>query len=192
MKKRVFVAFEIPAGIRRRVFVQTAELLKAFPQLRVSPEKTEKLHLTLKFLGESSESEIKSLMNAIEITSNNFLPFSLSFEKTGVFPSSKRPRILWRGIGEGTKNLLELHQKLEEEYEDFGLRRSVQTFKPHLTAARIREPEKSAALAAAHLAQNFEPIGFEVSEICVFQSILQPTGSIYTKLKSFRLTENEK
>jgi len=56
-------------------------------------------------------------------------------------------------------------------------------FKPHLTIARIKRAKKSVELAKKHLEEEFEPVQFEVSEIVIYESRLQPTGSKYFPVK---------
>ena len=58
-------------------------------------------------------------------------------------------------------------------------------YTPHLTIGRIREPQKATELAKIHLENKFEPVGFEVSELVIYESELRPTGSIYRKIKTF-------
>ena len=49
--KRIFAAIDISEEARRKVSAYIETLRRAFPRVRIGWEKTEKLHLTLKFLG---------------------------------------------------------------------------------------------------------------------------------------------
>ncbi len=75
---------------------------------------------------------------------------------------------------------------LETECEKIGFKKEKRIYKPHLTIARLREPQKSKNLVQNHLENKFEPVSFEVSEIVIYESKLQPTGSIYKKVSSLR------
>ena len=84
-------------------------------------------------------------------------------------------------------NLAKINQFLENECEKIGLAKEARKFVPHLTIGRIREPQTAKGLVKKHLETAFEPVGFEVSEIVIYESILQPTGSNYRKVMSFKL-----
>jgi 2'-5' RNA ligase len=62
-------------------------------------------------------------------------------------------------------------------------------FRPHLTLARIREPEPLDQLqrTIASLASNDFGV-FQATEFHLYRSVLQPGGSVYTKLASFPLS----
>lgn len=190
MKKRVFVGLGISDEAKEKTSKYIEDLQTNFPNLRVGWEKKKKLHLTLKFLGEIEERELSELTLAVEKTSHQIKPFSLRLEDTGVFPKPAKAKILWIDLKDEQENLTELNKILERECEKRGFKREDRNFKPHLTIARLREPEKSRELVEKHLHKKFEPIEFEVSEIVIYESTLQPTGSIYGKIKNIKLTHN--
>jgi RNA 2',3'-cyclic 3'-phosphodiesterase len=189
MKKRVFVGIEISDEAKEKTSKFIENLRKEFSQIRVGWEKKEKLHLTLKFLGEIEENELLKLTEAVEKTSRKMKSFSLRLEDAGVFPNSKKAKVLWIDLKDKEGSLIELNGILEEECEKRGFKRESRTFKPHLTIARMREPEKSLELVEKYLRKKFEPVEFEVSEIIIFQSVLQSTGSIYSKIGKMKLTD---
>lgn len=191
MKKRVFVGIEISDKAKEKISGFIYDLRTEFPNLRVGWEKKEKLHLTLKFLGEIEEYELAELSAAVEETARRISSFSLRLEDTGVFPNAGKARILWIDLKDEKKSLTELNKILEDECEKRGLTRESRNFKPHLTIARLREPENSGELVEKYLRKKFEPIEFEVSEIVIFQSVLQTTGSIYSKINTTTLLKNE-
>lgn len=191
MKKRVFVGIDISDEAKDKTSKFIEDLRKGFPDLCVGWEKKEKLHLTLKFLGEIEEKELSELTAAVENTSRKIKSFSLRLKDTGVFPNSKKAKVLWIDLKDEKGSLIELNKMFEEECEKCGFKRESRTFKPHLTIARLRESENSSELAQKHLHKKFEPVEFEVSEIVIFQSVLQSTGSVYSKIKSFKLIKSE-
>lgn len=195
MKKRIFIAIDISEQARHKVSGYIENLRKEFSNLRVGWEKAEKLHLTLKFLGDCDERQLRNLENAVagsakaSFESENISNFKIQLSDTGVFPSKRNARILWLGLRDETGSLSKLNRILETECEKAGFEKENRSFKPHLTIARLREPHKSGNLAAKHLENKFEPVEFEVSEIVIYESKLQPIGSIYRKHKTFKFSE---
>lgn len=192
MKKRIFTAVDISEAARLEVSEYIKNLRNEFPNLRVGWEKPEKLHLTLKFLGDIDAGQLEDLENAVLRAAKTFSElektenFKVQIADTGVFPSKRKARILWLGLQDENENLTKLNRILEAECEKIGFEKEKRNFSPHLTIGRLREPYKSEDLVEKHLENNFEPVGFVVSEIVIYESKLQPTGSIYKKVSNLR------
>lgn len=185
--KRVFIAIDISDEARRRAAAHMEKLRREFPRVRVSWERPEKLHLTVKFLGDIDETKLVMLNDAVTRAARQIPAFGLRIGVCGVFPSSKRARVLWLGVEDINGGFQRLHDVLETESEKLGFAREKKDFKPHLTIARLREPERSATLVEQHLQTYFEPVEFEAAEIVIYESRLQPTGSIYSPLTKYKL-----
>lgn len=183
MKKRIFIAVDISDEVRRKVSDYIETLRREFKNLKVGWEQAEKLHITLKFLGDAEAEKVADVIKICEKISANLQRFSVKIEKTGVFPNLKKARILWLGLQEETNSLKKIYDLLENECEKIGFRKEKRNFKPHLTLARIRQPNKSFELAKKHLEKDFEPVRFEVSEIVIYESKLQKAGSVYFPVK---------
>lgn len=195
MQKRIFTAIDISEQTRQRVSGYIENLRREFSGLRVGWEKAEKLHLTLKFLGDCDERQLKDLETAVSnaakifAETRNDVNIKIQILDTGVFPSKRNAKILWLGLHDERQSLSKLNQILETECGKIGFEKEKRNFKPHLTIARLRELQKSGNLVEKHLENRFEPVEFEVSEIVIYESKLLPTGSIYRKLKGFRFSE---
>lgn len=189
MKKRIFIAVDISDEARQKVSDYIELLRNEFPRLRVGWEKPEKLHLTLKFLGETNERQLAELIKTVEKTAAQFTGFKLQIAETGVFPSPRNPRILWIGVKDETGSLPKISTSLEIKCERIGFKREKRKFKAHLTIARLREPQKLRELANKHLQNEFEPSRFEAFEIVIYESKLQSTGSIYSVVSKHKLKE---
>jgi 2'-5' RNA ligase len=177
--KRIFVAADISEEARRAVSLHIESLGREFPRLRVGWERAEKLHLTLKFLGETTDAQLEKLKNSVEAISRLLSAFPLEIAETGVFPNAKRARVLWIDVRDERGNLREISRRLEIECEKIGFPRENRPFRPHLTIGRLREPGSARELAEKHLKNNFDPVRFEVSAVTIYESLLQPTGSVY-------------
>lgn len=188
--RRIFTAIDISDEARAKVAGYIENMRNEFPNLRVGWERAEKLHLTLKFLGDIDEEQLKSLIEAVEKTGKQFSDFKLHISETGAFPSARNARILWLGARDEQANMQQLNEILETECERKGFEKEKRNFKPHLTIARLREPIKAKKLVEKHLHNDFASIEFAVSEIAIYESRLQKSGSIYSIVSKQRLKEN--
>lgn len=189
MTKRIFAAIDISDKAKVKVAEYLKNLKSEFADLRVGWEKTEKLHLTLKFFGDVEIADLKTLNNAIVETAGQFSKFNLQTSTTGAFPSPAKAQVLWIGIEDKTKSLQNLAEIFEANCVKHGFAREARNFKAHLTVARLREPEKSRELVEKHLRGVIEPIRFEVSEIVIYESQLQKSCSIYSVVLRQKLKE---
>ncbi|MDQ3801125.1 MAG: RNA 2',3'-cyclic phosphodiesterase [Acidobacteriota bacterium] len=161
---------------------------RRFPAVRVGWEKPEKLHLTLKFLGDTDDEQLAKLTEAAEKAAREISVFKLRIAGTGVFPNQRKARVLWLGVEEDEKgSLRKLNEALEKECERHGFTRETRGFKAHLTIARLREPEKSKNLIEAHLQEEFAAVEFEVADLVIYQSRLSPQGSQYAVVSKHTL-----
>lgn len=184
---RVFCAVDLPEVLKQRVAEYAARLREVGPRVKASWERPEKLHLTLKFLGEIEPPRVEALIRASGLAASGLSPFELSVGGPGSFPPKGQPRVLWLGVADASGALSRLHSRLEEECARVGFAREARAFNPHLTLARLRSREGAERLGTLHREGAFEPQAFTVSEVVVMRSELGPGGSRYTPLSRFSL-----
>jgi len=184
---RLFCAVELPPDVRAKAARYIATLREAAPDVRASWDREEKLHLTLKFFGDTEEERVEQLSGALASAASTIKSFELAIEGTGAFPPSGLPRVLWLGVKDSSQQLTELHQRIEDECERQGFARERKRFRPHLTIARLRSPEGAKRIAALHRSREFETEPFAVTELVLIKSDLSPRGSRYTKIGEYRL-----
>jgi 2'-5' RNA ligase len=177
---RMFCAVEVPEQIRQLVLRHIADLKEAVPDAKASWSGDANLHLTLKFLGELPEISVANISAAASRAVAALASFSIRLEQRGVFPTHGQPRVLWIGINDFSGKLRELHARFEDESANAGFHRENRPFHPHLTVARLRQPQHARTLAAAHQQLEFEPAEIAVSELLVIRSELSSEGSKYT------------
>ena len=177
---RIFCAIELPATIRERVLRSIADLKEAVPDARASWARETNLHLTLKFLGEIPPTIVPDFSNAVSRAVVGIKSFPIRLEETGAFPTRGQPRVLWIGTNDYSGKLAELHAKVEEQSALAGFAKEVRPFHPHLTIARLRNPQHARTLATVHTQMKFEPVEATVSELLVIRSELSSEGSNYT------------
>jgi 2'-5' RNA ligase len=146
------------------------------------------LHLTIKFMGNVATQKVEAVSNAAALAVNGLAHFPIVFQGTGVFPGPRSPRVLWIGIADQTAGLAQLQSSLEQECMAAGFPEEERPFHPHLTIARIKEPQLARALATDHLDLSFKPVEMLVAELHVIRSQMSSKGSIYTVISRHPLS----
>jgi 2'-5' RNA ligase len=192
---RIFCAVDLPDDVRAQAAAHISRLREAADTAaaaaspsKISWERAEKLHLTLKFLGELEPARIEALTRAAQRAAESVGKFELTLAEAGAFPPHGNPRVLWLGLRDETKQLAALYARLEEECARENFPREARAFHPHITLARIRIPNATARhLAKLHRETNFAPATFNVHELIVMHSQLGTGGSRYTPLSKHEL-----
>lgn len=182
---RTFVAIEISHEAKSVIAELQNKLRDADGD--VSWTRPDNIHLTLKFLGEISESLIAdSARVCLECaTASNSLDLHLS--SVGAFPDSRQPRVLWVGLGGDLDPLVQLQKDLDERLSRIGFEREPKPFRAHLTMGRVKSRRNSRALMAIAKDYRLPPSPFRVTEIVLMRSQLHPAGSRYTRLANAAL-----
>lgn len=193
---RLFVALDLAEGIRERIRQFIEKMRPLVPDVRwVSAES---LHVTLKFIGERPDADMKSVEAALAQVSGPSFP--VSFRGCGFFPTAKSARVFWVGIEDGSE-LGKLAADVETTLEPLGISREKRGFNPHLTLARLGEgsgapgrqrgdrPNRNFAPVQKHMAEIAAPeFGAMIaSEFFLYRSQLSREGSRYSKLVRFPL-----
>ena len=179
---RLFVALDIPEDVRAELGAFAAKLRITCPNARWA--RIEGLHVTLKFVGETSEDKAKMVKSALaDIPSR--APISIGFRGFGFFPNARRPRALWAGVEAGPE-LGELAAAVDIALEAPGIPREERAFSPHLTLARFDEPRGLETLHAAIEKIGSLEFGTTIAkEFHLYESVLKRGGAEYTRLASF-------
>jgi 2'-5' RNA ligase len=173
---RLFLAVNLPADIRRRLF-EFGRPLVGMGDIKTVEE--ENIHITLKFLGEA---EPEAVIKALEKV--KFAPFEVSVKGVGVFPSLNYIRVVWAGCEKGSKEIVTLHQAVEAALPQFERDRD---FHPHATLARVKFPKDKAGLRKFIEDNASKEFGsFTAESFDLMKSELSPKGPKYGVLKSFR------
>jgi 2'-5' RNA ligase len=179
---RLFVALEIPAAVRDNLATLVKELRNSEPKARwVRPEN---LHVTLKFLGETSSEKLAAIQNALSAVHSE-QPVELDFRGLGFFPNERRPRVVWAGM-HASPNVQSLAASIDQALEKLGFPREDRPFTPHLTLARfssVRITEKLRAAIQQNMARESGSV--RTNEFHLIESMLKPSGAEYTRLASF-------
>ena len=153
----------------------------------------ESIHLTLKFLGDTSGPRIDAVKAAVGQAVRDERRFGLTLGRPGVFPSRRSPRVLWIGLDGDLDRLADLQQRVEEAVGTAGFAREARRFTPHLTIGRVRERtdrDRTLPAVEALLAADIPTdVRIDVRSVHLMRSILLPTGAAYDVLAELPLAE---
>jgi RNA 2',3'-cyclic 3'-phosphodiesterase len=193
MRLRLFIAVFMPCTPELRQVMDA--LVNAGPAVRVIPEA--QLHLTLHFLGNTDDTVVNPIVEAMRQTANDIGVFTAKLRGLGAFPSVRRPRIIWTGFEEA--QLLErLAVRLHAWLNIAGLApaQPARPWKAHLTLARVGSGRRTQTQAVAPLLRHMlrtqadVPLGrIKVDAIHLVHSQPGPEGSTYTRLGSAGLSQ---
>lgn len=186
--KRTFLAIPIPVGTEFPALTGRLQRNLAHERRNINWCKNNQIHLTLKFVGDTPEEDVPKIVNACQKVAKNHHPFTLDFNRTGIFGSNHSPRVLWLGMSEEPKALYQLEEDLLDAFDDLGYLRDRQNFVPHLTICRIKQLIDKPFFQQVY--QSIEQKTYlhaDVKEIVYYQSFLQPTGAVYKSLRRIPL-----
>ncbi len=187
-KIRTFIAIDLPDDIRQQLHDLQTDLRQSVTKTdRIRWVEPKSTHLTLKFLGEISPSQVDDVIIATKQACESVTPFQLSLQDLGGFPNLDRPRVLWVGISGDVEQIRSLAKSIEIEMRNVGFPKEKRPFRPHLTISRIKSLKGIQPLILAVKNKLFSCEPFEVREIFVMKSQLHPQGAIYTPLDRISL-----
>lgn len=180
---RLFVALEVPEEIISTVLVERDKILNKEKNIRWEPK--EKLHITLKFLGDTEESLVENISEELKNIVSKNKSIGLEVSKFGVFRKGGEPKILWFGMKE-SKFLSNFVDEIEKSFCKFGYPKEERKFKPHVTLLRFRGHENSSKILDL-LEAKLPALSFTAEKVSLIKSELKQTGSVYTTIRSFIL-----
>ncbi|MBI1744623.1 RNA 2',3'-cyclic phosphodiesterase [Candidatus Acetothermia bacterium] len=181
---RAFFCVELEESFKQSLQQLTRPLRQTTAD--VSWVKSENFHITLKFLGEINPSLPSRLREVSEEVVTLIRPFPCTFDRTGVFPDERKPRVLWVGCSQIPQELVQLHAALDTQLEKFGFERE-RHFKAHITVGRVKEENKNRLEELHKIFRKITNFQFDstATDLTLMESQLTPQGSLYKPL--FRL-----
>jgi 2'-5' RNA ligase len=184
-KIRTFLCFELAEHVKEQIASFIDRIRTDSRCVRWADPNA--IHLTLKFLGDVDEPSISRIGECVESARQSSGKFLIKVHEKGVFPNSKRPRVLWLGIEEASGNLATLQQRLEDELFKAGFPREGREFTPHLTIGRVRFQNGIQEVIRNFENSPFPGVDFQAGEIVVMRSDLRPSRAVYTPLLKYQL-----
>ena len=115
---QTFLCFPAPIEVKskKNMLYSTLENSNA----KIHWVKNHNLHLTVKFMGHTTESSVSKIINTVSNITLESKPFRLIINGTGCFPKMERPRTLFMGIEGSLNTLYDLVSRIENELEKLG------------------------------------------------------------------------
>jgi 2'-5' RNA ligase len=187
---RAFIAIDLSKEIQYRLDDVLEKFKTQLVNVPVRWVAVINIHLTLKFLGDVSLSNLHLLTDMIQAEVSNHHQFDISVGGAGAFPKNRQPRVIWVGV-EAPQELIAIQNGIETATSRLGYAREERAFSPHLTLGRISRNATSQDMKTISQSLENTRVGFLgatcVEKIHLYRSDLQPTGAVYTKIFSATL-----
>ncbi len=109
---RTFIAIDLPQNIKDEVLIIQnflAENIDEFKQ-----EKKEKFHITLKFLGETFDSQYQDIINILEKISATVFSFDLFLDRSNVFPNFRNSRVIVMNLKNEDDSIFKIANEIQK------------------------------------------------------------------------------
>jgi len=147
----------------------------------------ENVHITLKFLGDTDESQINEIDKIIKDAVKEIDPFNIQLRGAGVFPNQNYIKVIWMGIKQG-EPMGVIASKIDEQLSKKGFKKEKRGFSPHLTIARVKSANgKDGILRVIEKYGDIQFVDIRVDSIKLKKSDLTPKGPIYTTIIDVKL-----
>jgi 2'-5' RNA ligase len=182
---RAFIAIDLPPDVQDCLEQVSSQLKESMERVPIRWVAVPNIHLTLKFLGDVSLSNIEVLTKILEVEAANHRPMDISVGGLGAYPKIRRPRVIWVGI-EAPAELLSLQRGIEAQTARVGYARDRRPFSAHLTLGRVSRNATPREVRKIGDVLSENKLGFLgvacVRAVHLFRSDLQPGGAVYTRL----------
>ncbi len=188
---RTFIAIELDEATRHAVSDTQAQFKRARVSVFVRWVAPDAMHLTLKFLGAVAADAQPKLQSAITNACAGLAPFSLTLDGAGAFPNTRRPNVIWLGVGGQVEIATRLAENIQDACAALGFARQVRPFEAHLTIGRVkRDVSPADRRFVGEMIENSQ-VGnlgeLLVARVSVMKSELRPGGSVYSRLHLVQL-----
>ncbi len=179
---RSFIAIDIDKDIAH----EARRIINDFRNLDLDVKfvEPENLHITLKFLGEIDEDDVKLLCENVSEVCNKTKIFKISFKHVSFFGSMNHVRTLWIGMGTGREDFISLSENIGSK---IGFNNNGNS-SPHLTIGRVRSGKnKELIMKKIEKYKNVNIGEMEVKNVKLKKSTLTPNGPVYEDISTFEL-----
>lgn len=135
----------------------------------------EKLHITLRFLGEIEEETVRKLQDSLKSIEHK--KFKISLSSTGMFLENFQPAFLWAGV-DGADFVKELKKKIDDNLKQYSLppeNNADLEYVPHVTLAKIADPQKAEIVQFLEANKAYKSTTFSVESFVLIRSEGNPS-----------------
>jgi len=193
---RSFIAVPLPVGIQDAIFEAAQRLSGRLPGIKWS-RKASNLHVTLAFLGQVEEEQLRAFASEMERALVGLPGFRLTLRGFGAFPALRHANVVWAGVDDPSGGLRRAAVEIQSLAERFGLAGSAEEggaaggaaqhpshrpFQGHVTVGRadrrvVRQGVDARGALAPLADHSFGEVW--VNEVHLYESILGGDGSTY-------------
>ncbi len=186
---RAFAALDLDATSVRRVARVSDRLRMASGAPSASWTPPDKLHVTLKFMGDlpvDAVAEVGTALGELVVAGRPPRPGTCTLE---AFPSAEDAQVVVLEFADPDGDLAKLAKKLDKVAARHGVSREARAFRPHVTLARLKRAFDARRWLRPDLAETAgESVG---ARLALYRSDLgaaKDGGSLYVPLAIFELT----
>lgn len=191
---RTFIAVDLPSSVLDALGQISDQLQSKLPDTPVRWVNVEKMHLTLKFLGDVSQENIGMVERILSSEAAKRPVMEIGIGGIGAFPKARHPRVIWVGV-EAPSELFDLRRGIEDGVARLGYSYDKYEFTPHLTLGRISRKASATDVRKVGNVLHDYHVGFlgvaRIDAVHLYRSDLHPGGATYTRLYSAELTDPE-
>lgn len=176
---RLFIAAFLPEETKDVLFRYVQSLRSFLRGVRWEPR--EKLHVTLRFLGDVDESCLEDISADVGSAVCGSGSVESGFDDFYLFPGSRNPRVLALGLVKN-EQFQSLFDKVQSAVLQNGFEMEKRKFIPHVTLGRIR-----GGFEGIRRIPRPDKTEFSITRVGLVQSELGPRGSRYTSLRIWNL-----
>ena len=185
---RAFVGIDIDETVRQNLLAAQRKLAGTGAQLKLA--EPENIHVTMKFLGDISEDQVRAITEALRAAVEGVKPFEISVRGIGAFPNLSYIRVIWAGVSDGREQIISIQKRIDQNLAKLGFKPE-RDFVPHLTLARAKSAAgKEKLVSFLKTMTNAEFGSSRADAIELKQSTLTPKGPIYSTLARVELARS--
>ena len=189
---RAFVAVELPPFLKLALQRELDGLRSNLGDSALRWVRPEAVHLTLRFLGESTPEKLAEVGEIMTQVGGGHPPLTAQVGGLGRFPGGSRPRVIWIGVQESTGGLTAVQGELELRIANLGYPAEERSFHPHLTLARVRREVSPSGLRQLAEQLDHSSIGdlgqLDITHLSLMRSQLGAGGASHSRLSWVELT----
>lgn len=180
---RLFVAIELPEVVRQHLQRMQDALRPVIPARWT---KSEQLHVTLKFLGETLDADVPRVIEGLR-TIQIEQPIQLSVSGVVCFPPHGPIRIVAAGFSDADGRCADLAKRIDTACHGAGFALEHRPWTAHVTIGRVKErtPRDTRDRAAGVVAAMAAGPSWDVEEFALIQSHLDQRGPTYIRAAHF-------
>jgi len=172
---RAFLAIPLPSQLAEEL----AAVGRGIAGLRAQRAPT--IHLTIRFLGDVDDPE--PVAAAAAEVAGRHAPFDVSLVGVSAFPDTRRPRVVWVGLGEGEEAAKALARDIEAAVAGLGFAPEERPWSAHVTLGRFRDRPPKPPLFDPERAFG----RFRAEKLVLFESVLSPKGAQHEAFRELAL-----